>query len=255
MIGYVTLGTNDLAKNAKFYDAIFAALGAKRMMGSEADGFIAWGEAGGGAGLGLANPFNKEPATVGNGVMAALACENPEQVDAVYKLALSLGAQDEGAPGPREPGPPGFYAAYFRDPDGNKLNAFTMRPHGKRAHLVGYMTMGTNDIERGAAFYDAIAQELGAGRAWEIPTFIVWSARGGSAIALTKPFDGAAATVGNGAMVAFECKDRAQVDRVYQRAIALGAKCEGPAGERWPGFYAGYFRDPDGNKLNAFVMG
>ncbi len=93
MIGYMTLGTNDLANNAKFYDAICGALGAKRMMGSEAEGFIAWGEAGGGAGLGLTKPFDGRPATVGNGVMAALACESARQVDDIYKLALSLGAK------------------------------------------------------------------------------------------------------------------------------------------------------------------
>jgi predicted lactoylglutathione lyase len=254
MIGYMTLGTNDLARGAKFYDALLELRGVKRLMGGEADGFIAWGEPGGGAGLGLTNPFDKNPATAGNGVMAAIACEDRAQVDAIYNAALALGAQDEGKPGERD-GPPGFYAGYFRDLDGNKLNAFTMGPDAKRKHVVGYTTMGTNDIDRSAAFYDAISLELGAGRAWAIPTFIVWSAPGGSAFSITKPFDGAAATVGNGAMVAFECADKAQVDRVYHRAIALGAKCEGPAGERWPGFYAGYFRDPDGNKLNAFWMG
>jgi predicted lactoylglutathione lyase len=254
MIGYMTLGTNDLPRSAKFYDTILTALGRQRMMGSEADGFIAWGEAGGGAGLGLTKPFDGKPATVGNGVMAALACESARQVDEIYKLALSLGAKNEGPAGPRQ-GPPGFYAGYFRDLDGNKLNVFTMGPDAKRTHLVGYATMGVADVDRSAAFYDAIAQELGAGRAWESPSFIVWSAPGGSAFSITKPFDGEPATVGNGAMVALECADAARVDRVYNRAMALGAKDEGPAGQRWPGFYAGYFRDPDGNKLNAFAMG
>ena len=79
---------------------------------------------------------------------------------------------------------------------------------------------------------------------------------GGAGIGLTKPFDGAAATVGNGVMVALECKDQAQVDRLYNLAMSLGAKDEGKPGPRGDGgFYAGYFRDPDGNKLNAFIMG
>jgi predicted lactoylglutathione lyase len=56
-------------------------------------------------------------------------------------------------------------------------------------------------------------------------------------------------------MVAFECKSREQVDAVYNLARSLGAPCEGPPGERFPGFYAAYFRDPDGNKLNAYIMG
>lgn len=120
MLGYVTLGTNDLARAAKFYDAIAAELGVGRMMENEQ--FIAWGVPGGGAGLGLTKPFDGKPATVGNGVMVALEAKDRAQVDRIYKLAMGMGAQDEGAPGQRFPG---FYAAYFRDPDGNKLNAFS----------------------------------------------------------------------------------------------------------------------------------
>ncbi len=121
--------------------------------------------------------------------------------------------------------------------------------------MIGYVTLGTNDLARAAAFYDKIAAALGTSRMMENENFIAWGAPGGAAgIGITKPFDGNAATVGNGVMVALECKDAAQVDAIYNLAISLGAKCEGPAGERWPGFYAGYFRDPDGNKLNAFVM-
>jgi len=119
MLGYVTLGTNDLARAAKFYDAIAAELGVGRMM--EDDRFIAWGVPGGGAGIGLTKPFDGKPATVGNGVMVALAAKDRAQVDRIHALAMSMGAQDEGAPGQRGPG---FYAGYFRDPDGNKLNAF-----------------------------------------------------------------------------------------------------------------------------------
>ena len=121
MIGYVTLGTNNLVRGAKFYDAIAAELGVGRMM--ETEQFIAWGKPGGGAGIGLTKPFDGKPATVGNGVMVALEAQDRAQVDRIYKLALSLGAKDEGAPGQRSEG---FYAAYFRDLDGNKLNAFVM---------------------------------------------------------------------------------------------------------------------------------
>ena len=121
MLGYVTFGTNDLARAAKFYDAIAAELGVARMMENEQ--FIAWGAPGSGAGIGLTKPFDGKPATVGNGVMAALAAKDKAQVDRIYQPAMSLGAQDEGAPGERWPG---FYVAYFRDLDGNKLNAFVM---------------------------------------------------------------------------------------------------------------------------------
>jgi catechol 2,3-dioxygenase-like lactoylglutathione lyase family enzyme len=122
--------------------------------------------------------------------------------------------------------------------------------------MIGYVTLGTNDLKRAAAFYDAIAAEMGTARMMESETFIAWGTPGGGAgIGLTKPFDGCAASVGNGVMVALEAKDRAQVDRLYNLARSMGAKCEGPPGERGGGFYAAYFRDPDGNKLNAFIMG
>ncbi len=122
--------------------------------------------------------------------------------------------------------------------------------------MIGYVTLGTNDLERGAKFYDAIAKELGVGRMMEWPGAIAWGAPGGGAgIGLTKPFDGKAATVGNGVMVALEAKDKEQVKRLYDIALANGGSDEGAPGPRSDGFFAAYFRDPDGNKLNAFVMG
>ncbi|MBS0296027.1 MAG: VOC family protein [Proteobacteria bacterium] len=122
--------------------------------------------------------------------------------------------------------------------------------------MIGYVTLGTNDLDRAAKFYDAIAAELGVGRFMEMDSFIAWGVPGGGAgIGLTKPFDGAAASVGNGVMVALEAKDKAQVDRIYKLAMDMGAKDEGAPGPRGDSFYAAYFRDPDGNKLNAFVMG
>jgi catechol 2,3-dioxygenase-like lactoylglutathione lyase family enzyme len=120
MIGYVTLGTNDLDRAARFYDALLGEIGAKRMMQTER--FVVWGTAPDKAMLGLFKPFDGKPATVGNGVMVALTGDSPARVDALYKKALELGATDEGAAGPR--GIPGFYAGYFRDPDGNKLNFY-----------------------------------------------------------------------------------------------------------------------------------
>ncbi len=122
--------------------------------------------------------------------------------------------------------------------------------------MIGYVTLGTNDLARAAKFYDAIAKELGAGRMMETDRFIAWGAPGtGAGIGLTLPFDGKSASVGNGVMVALAAKDKAQVDSIYKLALSLGGKCEGPPGPRFEGFYAAYFRDLDGNKLNAFVMG
>lgn len=122
--------------------------------------------------------------------------------------------------------------------------------------MIGYVTVGTNDLSRAAKFYDALAAEMGTERMMEFDTFIAWGTPGGGCgIAATKPFDGQAATVGNGMMAAFEAKDTDQVDRLYAIALAHGGSDEGAPGPRGEGFYAAYFRDPDGNKLNAFVMG
>ena len=122
--------------------------------------------------------------------------------------------------------------------------------------MIGYVTLGTNDLARAAPFYDAIAAELGTGRMMEFDGYIAWGTPGGGAgIGLTRPFEGNPASVGNGVMVALEAKDSAQVDRLHAIALAHGGSSEGAPGPRGgSGFYAGYFRDPDGNKLNAFVM-
>ena len=122
--------------------------------------------------------------------------------------------------------------------------------------MIGYVTVGTNDLPRAAQFYDALAAEMGTGRMMEFDTFIAWGTPGGGCgIAATKPYDGQPASVGNGVMVAIEARDNAQVDRLYAIALEHGGSDEGAPGARGDGFYAGYFRDPDGNKLNAYVMG
>jgi catechol 2,3-dioxygenase-like lactoylglutathione lyase family enzyme len=121
--------------------------------------------------------------------------------------------------------------------------------------MIGYVTLGTNDRDKGAKFYDALCGELGVGRMMENDQFIAWGKPdGGAGIGLTKPQDGKAASVGNGVMVALQAKDEAQVQRLHQLALDNGGSDEGAPGPRGEGFYAGYFRDPDGNKLNAFVM-
>lgn len=121
--------------------------------------------------------------------------------------------------------------------------------------MIGYMTFGTNDIARAAAFYDAVLAEIGAKRLMNYPTFIAWGcAMDKPSLAVIKPYDGQAASVGNGTMAAIVVDSRDKVDRLHQKALALGGKDEGPVGERSPTFYAGYFRDLDGNKLNVYCM-
>lgn len=128
MIGYITLGTDSLEKAASFYDPLLATIGAGRFMEQE-NYFIAWSKSPDAPAIAATLPFNKEKPTVGNGVMVAFYMDNPEQVQAFYKKALELGAADEGGPGfrPAE-AESGYYGAYFRDLDGNKLNAFCTVP-------------------------------------------------------------------------------------------------------------------------------
>ena len=121
MIGYATLGTNDLERAGAFYDRIAEALGGKRVFRN--DRGIGWSSGKGVPMLMVMKPFDGQPATAGNGTMIAIPAGNRETVDAVYKLAIELGAQDEGAAGPRGER---FYGGYFRDPDGNKLAVYCM---------------------------------------------------------------------------------------------------------------------------------
>ena len=119
MIGYVTLGTNNLDAAVSFYDELLGSIGATRTL--EGDNFVAWGTGPSAPGLAVNRPFDGEPASIGNGVMIAIALDAPEKVDAFYAKVMELGGSDEGAPGLRGET---FYAGYFRDLDGNKLNAY-----------------------------------------------------------------------------------------------------------------------------------
>ena len=122
--------------------------------------------------------------------------------------------------------------------------------------MIGYVTLGTNDMARAAGFYDALFAVVGGKRLMDMGTFIAWgTAMGSPMVALTKPFDGKAASVGNGVMVALQVDSKDKVNALHAKALALGGKDEGAVGPRGDGFYAGYFRDLEGNKFNAFMMG
>ena len=123
MIGYVVLGTNELARATSFYDELLAEMGVTRMMDFGERGY-AWGAAMDKPMLCIMKPYDGKPATVGNGVMVGIAADSCDQVDRIYEKAIELGGSDEGPPGLRAEGGDGFYAAYFRDLDGNKLDVF-----------------------------------------------------------------------------------------------------------------------------------
>jgi catechol 2,3-dioxygenase-like lactoylglutathione lyase family enzyme len=122
MIGYVTIGTKDMAKATAFYDALLAELGAKQLFGMDRIKF--YGKGPGEPMLAVCIPYDEQAQSPGNGVMVAIPAGEPEDIQRVYRKAIELGATDEGEPGERIPGM--FYGAYVRDLDGNKLCFFKM---------------------------------------------------------------------------------------------------------------------------------
>jgi len=122
--------------------------------------------------------------------------------------------------------------------------------------MIAYTTVGTNDYAKATAFYDALFAEIGATRMWEDDRFASYG------VAIDKPMFGVckpdnkeAASVGNGVMISLSCPDKETVHKIYDKALELGGTDEGPAGPRGDsGFYIGYFRDLDGNKIAAFAM-
>lgn len=124
--------------------------------------------------------------------------------------------------------------------------------------MIGYITLGTNDLERAARFYDELLAEIGARRVMTDVRMLGWGTDSKNTLfSVIEPFDGQEATVGNGVMVALDVQTPENVEKVYQKALALGATDEGHPHDHGStmGFYGGYFRDLDGNKLVAYCLG
>ena len=121
--------------------------------------------------------------------------------------------------------------------------------------MIGYVTIGTNDIDRSVAFYDALLAEIGAKQVFGMDRMKMYGTSMGSPmLGICIPYDEKEQHCGNGNMVALPGGSREGVDKLYAKAMELGASDEGEPGERMPTFYGGYVRDPDGNKLCFFQM-
>ena len=120
IVGFVMVGTNDLEKSKKFYDAILVHLGLKKVTITER--YIGYGQSDGDFAVKfyITKPHDKKNASVVNGTMIALSAESKEAVDKFPKAPLENGAVNEGHPGPRSNG---NYYGYVRDLDGNKITA------------------------------------------------------------------------------------------------------------------------------------
>ena len=122
--------------------------------------------------------------------------------------------------------------------------------------MIGYVTLGTNDLAKAKTFFDALLGELGARQVMANDRMIIWGTQPGAPmVAVCTPYDGNPATAGNGTMIALNVGSKENVDKVYSKAIELGAADEGAPGPRGGAGYFGYFRDLDGNKFAAFTMG
>lgn len=122
--------------------------------------------------------------------------------------------------------------------------------------MISYITLGTDDLAADAGFFDTLMTHLGHKRVMEMPRGIIWGSQlGAPSLGLMTPFDGQTATIGNGTMVALNTRSRDEVDSAYQLALSHGATDEGKPGERFPGFYAAYFRSPKGHKFALVKMG
>jgi predicted lactoylglutathione lyase len=129
MLKYLTLGSNDIKRSKKFYDAALKPLGIKRLATKSNElGYGPAKQVGESLKrLWIVSPVLKLPATWGNGTMVAFDAESRAAVRAFYREAINAGGFDEGKPGLR-PYSPNFYACYVRDPDGNKLSAVCDKP-------------------------------------------------------------------------------------------------------------------------------
>ena len=132
MIGYVTIGTDDLERSLAYFDALLATIGAKRILElPDFRGFTMYGTSLGRPALAVTRPYDQEPAHHGNGNMVALVMDSTDKVDAFHAKALELGGTDEGAPGYRGDPKYGYYFGYFRDPDGHKFAVFNIAPQSE----------------------------------------------------------------------------------------------------------------------------
>ncbi len=123
--------------------------------------------------------------------------------------------------------------------------------------MIGYVTIGTNDLDKAKTFYDAVLAPLGGKRTFANGDRMQFYGGGATPgmIAISKPYDEKPASVGNGSMFGFPATSTEQVDAAHAAALAAGGTCDGPPGQRMPTFYGAYVRDPDGNKLCFFKMG
>lgn len=273
MIMHMTLGSNDLERASAFYDAVMPVLNHARAPIS-LDGFLAYApisdldsRQSDSTGritpfLCVCRPYDGQAASPGNGFHIAWVASDKAAVEAFHAVALAHGGADEGAPGYRAHYSADYFAAYIRDPDGNKLQAVFYengRRAGKGGAVLSHVTLPFDDLQAGLAFYEPVFATLGLSRlrSSESPGEDYAFSRDGVDLPVAyvqRPFDGQAAAHGNGQHVSFFAETSAQVDQFFEAALSHGATDDGAPGPRpayTQPYYAAYIRAPSGTKIQA----
>ncbi len=262
MFSHFTLGSNDLKRSEEFYRKALFEIEYVLIDAKAAQGYIMFGRKDHDyPHLFISRPFDDLPATWSNGFHIAFHVETQEMVDRFYHSALEAGGIDDGGPGIRSYYAEDYYAAYVRDPDGNKLQAVyysSGRTCGRTGSDISHITIGHNNLSQATQFYTAV---LGVLDIVNIPQEGDETSCGfgylGMALPIIyvqKPFDNRPATWGNGTHVALHAKTRKQVELFYAEALKNGGTDEGAPGLRKHysnHYFAAYVRDPFGNKLQA----
>lgn len=270
MLSHFTLGSNNLTRAQQFYTPVMAVLGQSLLESSDEYCYRHYGLSFDSyPHLFVCLPINELPATWSNGFHIAFHAQTTTAVDAFHAAAIANGGSDDGPPGLRTHYNDDYYAAYVRDPDGNKLQAVHYqngRDPGHTGDVVSHITLGVHEFERDRAFYSDILGEIGyVERPDQSGTHdgsqdTAFGFEDGDLplVYIQSPFDGRPATWGNGIHTAFHAPSRHAVDRFHALALQHGGVCEGPPGLRphySANYYGAYVRDLVGNKLQAVYRG
>jgi len=262
MFSHFSLGSNDLLRSEAFYSALMPTLGQTLLEVSHDEGYVAFGRPGWRhPQLFIGRPFDGLPATWSHGFHIAFMAKDKEAVHQFYESAINHGGYDDGAPGLRSIYAPDYYAAYVRDPDGNKLQAVCYlegRKAGPTGDVISHITIGHADLEKARSFYTNVLEPLGL---VDIPkegdaTSAGFGFKGFRTpiVYVQLPFDGRPASFGNGTHVAFSAPSRDAVESFHAAALKSGGSSEGAPGPRphySADYYGAYVRDLVGNKLQA----
>lgn len=265
MFSHFVFGSDEPTHLRPFYNAVLAVLGFEAQGGDREA--LTYRHRGGLPWVVVRRPAGGRPFARGNGYHVAFHAGSEAAVQRFHSAALAAGGSDEGGPGLREVYAPDYYAAYVRDPDGNKLQAVTYlkgRKAGPGGDVTSHITLGSNDLKRACTFYTGVLATLGLARLPEEEDeeeFDYAFGHTGCRLPIVFPqlaFDGLPARPPQGSYPVLLAASRAQVDSFHRRGLQLGGADLGAPGETGgpgPAGYGAALADPDGNPLHALFPG